>query len=104
MTRTVMNRNVLKRDSKSIKAYTRAGLAHLGLGQPEAAAAMFKQALQLDASYSAAQVGIMLEAWMSRKVVDLVGKHHDEPSRSCLRCCSTKVAHWLTRCDADDRH
>lgn len=52
-------RNVLKRDSKSIKAYTRAGLAHLGLGQPEAAAAMFKQALQLDASYSAAQRGLV---------------------------------------------
>ncbi|KAL3143985.1 hypothetical protein ABBQ32_003793 [Trebouxia sp. C0010 RCD-2024] len=52
-------RNVLKRDSSSIKAYTRAGSAHLGLGQPEAAAAMFKQALQLDATYSAAQRGLV---------------------------------------------
>lgn len=72
---------MLKRDSSSIKAYTRAGSAHLGLGQPEAAAAMFKQALQLDATYSAAQVGVLLQAYMSRKVVGLVGstmRHHQE--------------------------
>lgn len=49
-------RNALERDSKSVKAYLRCGLAHMGLNQPETAAAMFKQALQLDTTNTAAQV------------------------------------------------
>lgn len=53
-------RNALERDPTSVKAYLRSGLAHLGLDQPETAAAMFKQALQLDATNSAAQVHSVL--------------------------------------------
>ena len=46
----------MERDCKSVKACLRSGLAHMGLNQPETAAAMFKQALQLDATNTAAQV------------------------------------------------
>ena len=49
-------RNALERDSKSVKAYLRSGLAYMGVNEPETAAAMFKQALQLDATSAAAQV------------------------------------------------
>ena len=49
-------RNALERDSKSVKACLRSGLAHMGLNEPGTAAAMFKQALQMDAANTAAQV------------------------------------------------
>ena len=45
---------------KSVKAWVRGGRAQLGLQQSQAAADMFKQALQLDAGNRAAQVCLPL--------------------------------------------
>ena len=49
-------RNAMERDPKCLKAYIRAGQAHLGLRQAAAAVTMFKEALQLDQTNAAAQV------------------------------------------------
>ena len=48
--------HAIERDSQNVKAYVRAGHAKLGLQQPNNAADMFRQALNLDASSAAAQV------------------------------------------------
>lgn len=48
---------------------------------------MFKQALQLDASYSAAQVGATFEVLLSWKFVDCVANEVRHAER-CLWCCN----------------